>query len=144
MPTQYQMEAIAAFGLVGLGYLVTKLSETKENFQPLLINNSAPASVSPLQRNEQGNSVKAPNQELDLQYATPFGQIYPSEPVPGPKGSAFAYGGVREPASRTYPTPQPIDTATPQVSMNRGGLEQNPTYIEDDSGISSLTFGVNA
>ena len=27
------MEAIAAFGLVGLGYLVTKLSENKEGFQ---------------------------------------------------------------------------------------------------------------
>ena len=127
------MEAIAAFGLVGLGYLVTKLSETKENFQSL------PSPVSPLQKSEQGNSVKAPNQELDLQYATPFGQIYPSEPVPGPKGSAFAYGGIREPAARTYPTPQPIETATAQVSMNREGFEENPSYSEDANVISSLS-----
>lgn len=127
------MEAIAAFGLVGLGYLVTKLSETKENFQSL------PSPVSPLQKSEQGNSIKAPNQELDLQYATPFGQIYPSEPVPGPKGSAFAYGGIKEPAARTYPTPQPIDTATAQVSMNREGFEENPSYSEDANVISSLS-----
>lgn len=127
------MEAIAAFGLVGLGYLVTKLSETKENFQSL------PSPVSPLQKSEQGNSVKGSNQELDLQYATPFGQIYPSEPVPGPKGSAFAYGGIKEPAARTYPTPQPIDTATAQVSMNREGFEENPSYGEDNNVISSLS-----
>jgi hypothetical protein len=127
------MEAIAAFGLVGLGYLVTKLSETKENFQSL------PSPVSPLQKAEQGNSIKAPNQELDLQYATPFGQIYPSEPVPGPKGSAFAYGGIKEPAARTYPTPQPIDTATAQVSMNREGFEENPSYSEDNNLISALS-----
>jgi hypothetical protein len=127
------MEAIAAFGLVGLGYLVTKLSETKENFQSL------PSPVSPLQKSEQGNSVKGANQELDLQYATPFGQIYPSEPVPGPKGSAFAYGGIREPAARTYPTPQPIETATSQVSMNREGFEENPSYGEDSNLINSLS-----
>ena len=127
------MEAIAAFGLVGLGYLVTKLSETKENFQSL------PSAVSPLQKSEQGNSIKAPNQELDLQYATPFGQIYPSEPVPGPKGSAFAYGGIKEPVARTYPTPQPIDTATAQVSMNREGFEENPSYGEDNNLISALS-----
>ena len=133
------MEAIAAFGLVGLGYLVTKLSETKENFQPFDSGNREPAYVSPLQTNMQGNSIKASNQELDLQYATPFGQTYPSEPVPGPKGSAFAYGGVREPASRTYPTPQPIDTATPDVSLNRGGLEQSPSYIQDDTVLSALS-----
>jgi len=127
------MEAIAAFGLVGLGYLVTKLSETKENFQSL------PSPVSPLQKAEQGNSIKAPNQELDLQYATPFGQIYPSEPTPGPKGSAFAYGGIKEPVARTYPTPQPIDTATAQVSMNREGFEENPSYGEDNNLISALS-----
>lgn len=127
------MEAIAAFGLVGLGYLVTKLSETKENFQSL------PSPVSPLQKSEQGNSVKGANQELDLQYATPFGQIYPSEPVPGPKGSAFAYGGIKEPAARTYPTPQPIETATAQVSMNREGFEENPSYGEDNNLISALS-----
>jgi len=127
------MEAIAAFGLVGLGYLVTKLSETKENFQSL------PSPVSPLQKSEQGNSIKGANQELDLQYATPFGQIYPSEPTPGPKGSAFAYGGIKEPVARTYPTPQPIDTATAQVSMNREGFEENPSYGEDNNLISALS-----
>ena len=129
------MEAIAAFGLVGLGYLVTKLSGTKatnESYQDV------PQGY-PLQTAEQGNSVKGKNQELDLRYANPFGQIYPSEPNPGPSGSSFAFGGVAPPAKKTYPAPEPIDTATPQVSLNRNGIEENPSYIDSDNIISPLS-----
>lgn len=121
------MEAIAAFGLVGLGYLVNKLSGSKEGYQ------------SPLITAQQGNSVKGKNQELDLRYATPFGQIYPSEPNPGPSGSSFAFGGLTAPADRTYPKPEPIDTATAQVAFNRGGIEMNPSYVDDDNVISPLS-----
>ena len=77
------MEAIAAFGLVGLGYLVTKLSKTNEGYQD--------NQVSPLQNTQQGNSIKSSNQELGLRYATPFGQVYPSEPNPGPQGSGLIH-----------------------------------------------------
>ena len=129
------MEAIAAFGLVGLGYLVTKLSWTKTN-EPY---QNADTMGSPLQNAQQGNSVKATNQELDIRYATPFGQIYSSEPNPGPRGSSFAFGGVTPPAKATYPAPEPIDTATPQVALNRGGIEENPSYIDSDNIISPLS-----
>lgn len=78
------MEAIAAFSLVGLGYLVTKLSKNNEGFET--------ANQPVLTRQEQGNSAKGTNPELNLRYATPFGQIYPSEPNPGPEGSAFSFG----------------------------------------------------
>ena len=56
------MEAIAVFGLVGLGYLVTKFSGSKENFeeQPQQI-------TTPLFTNEQGNSVKGSPQQLNMQ-----------------------------------------------------------------------------
>ena len=121
------MEAIAAFGLVGLGYLVNKLSGSKEAYQ------------SPVITAQQGNSVKGKNQELDLRYATPFGQIYPSQPHPGPSGSSFAFGGVTPPADKTYPKPEPIDSATAQVAFNRGGIESNPSYIDDDEIISPLS-----
>ena len=118
------MEAIAVFGLVSLGYLVTKLSEKKEPFQT-----NQP--VSPLQTNEKGNSVKAPNQELDLQYKTPSGQIYPSEPNPGPHGNAFSFGTITPPPAKTVPSPEPIDTVSAQVSMNSNNLEENPNYIAE-------------
>ena len=125
------MEAIAAFGLVGLGYLVTKLSENKEGFQE--------NPVSPLQTNAQGNSIKGSSQELDLHYQTPFGQIYPSEPNPGPKGDAFSFSGVRPPPAKTVPTPQPIDTISAQVSYNSNGIEENPNYMSDDTIVSALS-----
>jgi hypothetical protein len=130
------MEAIAAFGLVGLGYLVNRLSQTNENFQ------NEP--VSPLQTNQQGNSVKSSNQELGLHYATPFGQTYPSEPNPGPKGSAFAYGGVKPnnesslPGS-TLPRQQTIDTTSPQVTMNANNIEETPSYLEEGFTMSALS-----
>jgi len=125
------MEAIAAFGLVGLGYLVTKLSKPNEAYQDV--------PGSPLQPVKQDASVKGLGGELDLRYATPFGQIYPSEPNPGPGGSSFAYGGIKPPVMKTVPTPQPIDTATAQVALNRGGIEQNPSYLDSDEVVSPLS-----
>ena len=77
------MEAIAAFGLIGLGYLVTKLSENKNTDGFQVENEPHPRTpVSPLQKNAQGNSIKGSSQELNLSYQTPFGQIYTSEPNP--------------------------------------------------------------
>jgi hypothetical protein len=133
------MEAIAAFGLVGLGYLVTKLSESNNKNEGFQVENQPHPPVSPLQRNVQGNSIKGTSQELDLHYQTPFGQIYPSEPNPGPKGDAFSFSGVRPPPAKTEPTPQPIDTASAQVSYNSNGIEENPNYMSDDTIVSALS-----
>ena len=107
------MEAIAAFGLVGLGYLVTKLSDTKEGFEP----------VHPLQKSEKGNSVKAPYQDLDLQYTSANGEIYRSEPNPGQKGNAFSYSGSSGSKAMPRVTPQPIEAATSQVALNPGNFD---------------------
>jgi len=127
------MEALATFSLVGLGYLVTKLSKNNEGFQTA----QQPQPV--LMRQEQGNSAKGTNPELDLRYATPFGQIYPSEPNPGPQGSAFSFGGTTLPQARTVPAPEPVDTISAQVSMNPNNIEESPNYMEDDSVVSQLS-----
>jgi hypothetical protein len=124
------MEAIAAFSLVGLGYLVTKLSKNNEGFQT-----QQPV----LTRAEQGNSLKGSNQELDLRYATPFGQTYPSEPNPGPQGGAFSFGGTTLPEARTEPTPQPIDTISSQVAMNPNSIENSPNYMDANFVTSQLS-----
>jgi hypothetical protein len=126
------MEALATFSLVGLGYLVTKLSKNNEGFQT---QQQPPV----LARQEKGNSVKGTNPELDLRYATPFGQIYPSEPNPGPHGNAFSFGATKVPQARTEPTPQPIDTISAQVSMNPNSIEESPNYMEDDMVVSQLS-----
>jgi hypothetical protein len=126
------MEALATFSLVGLGYLVTKLSKNNEGFQT---QQQQPV----LARQERGNSAKGTNPELDLRYATPFGQIYPSEPNPGPHGGAFSFGGTKLPQARTEPAPQPIDTISAQVSMNPNNIEESPNYMEDDMVVSQLS-----
>jgi hypothetical protein len=124
------MEALATFSLVGLGYLVTKLSKNNEGFetqQPVLM------------RQETGSSVRGTNPELDLRYATPFGQIYPSEPNPGPHGSAFSFGGTTLPQATSVPSPEPIDTISAQVSMNPNNIEESPNYMEDNMVVSQLS-----
>ena len=104
------MEAIAVFGLVGLGYLINKFSDSKdEGFR-----NSA---AKELQTNYGGNFI-------------------PSEPSPGPKGTSLSYGRIKTP---TAPRVQAIESSTPQVRLNPGNVEENPTYITDDSIISPLS-----
>ena len=121
------MEAIAVFGLVGLGYLVTKFSGSKENFEE-----QPPPLTTPLFTNEQGNSVKGSPQQLNMQYDTRYYKEMPSEPNsnPGKKQNAFDYGNKSLPRAHTQPTPQPIQSATSQVTMNAGSFEENPNYIE--------------
>jgi len=122
------MEAIALFGSLGLGYLITKLSgkkETNENFQP------QQQPTTPLFVAEQGNSVKGSPQELDMQYQTRYNGQLPSEPNhSGPRQNAFDYANKSQPRAHTQPTPQPIQSATSQVTMNAGSVEGEPNYME--------------
>jgi len=107
------MEAIAVFGLVGLGYLINKLSDSKdEGFR----NSSA--------------------EELETKYTGPFGEMYPSEPVPGPQGDAIAYGRIVPPVA---PRLQAVQSSTAQVRLNPGNVEENPKYLTEDSILSSLS-----
>jgi hypothetical protein len=134
------MEAVAVFGLVGLSYLVTKLSGNKENFQSD-VTQAEPQLNTPLFKGEQGNSVKGSNPELDIMYRTPFNKTLPSEPNRGSGSSknAFDYGTRQPVHASTQPSPQPIQAATSQVTMNASNFEENPNYIEGFSVTSQLS-----
>jgi hypothetical protein len=123
------MEAIALFGSLGLGYLITKLSGKKENFDSQQPQQQL---TTPLFVAEQGNSVKGSPQELDMQYQTRYNGNLSSEPNrnPGPRQTAFDYTTQSQPRAYTQPTPQPIQSATSQVTMNAGSVEDEPNYME--------------
>ena len=111
------MEVAALGGLIGLGYIVSRLAGngTKtgqqqqqksrgvtESFQtqqrqvdpnPMYFKPGSQTvalkspPTSALALTPQGASAVAPSPELDMMYQTPNGQTYPSEPSPGPAGS---------------------------------------------------------
>mgnify|MGYP003353632886 CR=1 FL=1 len=60
------MEAVAVFGLVGLGYLITKLSNTTKEYFQSDVTQPQPQLTTPLFKAEQGNSVKGSAQEIDV------------------------------------------------------------------------------
>ena len=134
------MEAVAVFGLVGLGYLVTKLTGNKENFQSD-VSQPQPQLDTPLFTREPGFSAQGTSQELNLMYRTPFSGELASEPNrgPGPRQTAFDYGTTTPPRASTQPSPLPIQAATSQVTMNAGNYEENPNYIEGFSVTSQLS-----
>jgi len=135
------MEAIALFGSLGLGYLITKLSGKKENFDSQQREEQQKQPTTPLFVAEQGNSVKGSPQELNMQYQTRYNGQLPSEPNrnPGPRQNAFDYATQSQPRAYTQPTPQPIQSATSQVSMNAGSVEDEPNYMEGFEVQSHLT-----
>jgi hypothetical protein len=134
------MEAVAVFGLVGLGYLVTKLTGNKENFQSD-VSQPQPQLDTPLFTREPGFSAQGTSQELNLMYRTPFSGELASEPNrgPGPRQTAFDYATTTPPRASTQPSPLPIQAATSQVTMNAGNYEENPNYIEGFSVTSQLS-----
>jgi hypothetical protein len=120
------MEAAALFAVVGLGYIVTKLSgkEDVEPFQTVVSEKVA--------------------QQLDFRYDNLMGQPpNPAEPLPGIRGTLLNYS---PPPVRTVPlnptlmpNPEPIDSATPEVAMNPIGIEKDPVYLGVDYVTSELT-----
>lgn len=90
--------------------------------------------------------------ELDFMYKTPGGQMYPSEPNGGPQyGTPLAYGSSMPPGRNSRgeltaasrggqgPLPEPIEAATPQVSMTSSGVEASSAWIDGDSMVSNLS-----
>jgi len=123
------MEAIALFGAIGFGYLVTKLSGPKENFAEQQQQQQQP--TTPLFVAEQGNSVKGSPQELNMQYETRYNGSLQSEPNhSGTRQNNFDYANKTLPKAHTQPSPQPIQSATSQVTMNAGSVEEDPNYME--------------
>lgn len=137
------MEAAALFTLVGLGYLVTKLSgqTSAEGFQS---NAQRGPDADPITQAARGAAPRASAQELDFRYANLMGNPpAPGEPVPGIQGTLVNYSPpqVRSvPMSpHLQPSPEPIDSATPDVAMNPTGIEAQPNYVEGDFLTSELT-----
>lgn len=122
------------FTLVGLGYLVTRLSGGKdvENFDS---GAQRGPDADPLTQATRGAAPRAPPQNLDFMFRDGMGQpALPSEPSPGIQGTLLNY---TPPPVRTVPMnpnlqpkPEPIDSATPTVAMNPAGIQASPSYVE--------------
>ena len=128
------MEAVGLFTLVGLGYLVTRLSGGKdvENFDS---GAQRGPDADPLTQATRGAAPRASSQNLDFMFRDGMGQpALPSEPAPGIQGSLLNY---TPPPVRTVPMnpnlqpkPEPIESATPTVAMNPAGIQAPPSYVE--------------
>lgn len=135
------MEAVALFSLVGLGYLVTKLSGKSEGFQS---NAQRGPTSDPLTQSARGAAPRSAAQDLDFRYSNLMSNPpIIGEPVPGIQGTLLNYSPP--PVRRVpmhpdlQPNPEPIDSATPDVSMNPAGIEAPPKYVNDDYITSQLT-----
>jgi hypothetical protein len=177
MPVVYSMEIVALSGLLGLGYLVSKVSNTKEGFNGAMAKNArAAASIPPADREypllttpqpqpgmregfmpaarglnsdpltlaPKGASATGFGPELDMMYQMPNGQTYPSEPSPGPYGTAMGYASNKPPYAPgftpgTQPAPSPIDSNVPMTEFRSDNTEADPNYIETDYVVSPLS-----
>jgi len=119
------MEAVALSGLLGLGYIISRVSQGKspqktqnqdiqpdipmsrdppyDHSYPLFKTNEGflPAArglnSDPLTIAPKGASAVGFGPDLDMMYQTPNGQTYPSEPSTGPYGTAFGYATNKPP-----------------------------------------------
>jgi len=176
------MEIAALAGLLGVGYLVSRVSKFSEGFNnknangmlqntraagsmppsdriyPLLTTpqpqpgkvregfmpaarglNSDPLTVAP-----KGAAATGFGPELDMMYQMPNGQTYPSEPSPGPYGTALGYASNKPPYAPgvvpgTQPAPSPIDSNIPMTEYRSDNTESDPTYIDDQYVVSPLS-----
>jgi hypothetical protein len=148
------MEVATLAGLLGIGYLVSKVKGTNnpnENVQNAqnttgnvqsVAEGFIPAARGPdndaLTQMKKGGSAIGFNPELDMMYQYPNGQVYPSEPHPGPHGMPTEYA-----TRQTHPAynaePQPIDSTVPMVEFASDGVEKTPNYIQGDYVVSQLS-----
>jgi hypothetical protein len=143
------MEAVTLLSLIGLGYAVSKLKKpigTKEGFETSAIkgqqqDTSVPRGPlkAPLATSPKGASARGPAQGLDMMYRTPDGNLYTSEPNPGPYGMPVGYATKLPGKAPRAPAPVPIEDATPQVQLNPAGIEADPTYLTDGYTVSPLS-----
>jgi hypothetical protein len=150
------METVAVAGLVGLGYLVSRLAnKTREGFNGdsqdygmFKTGSQTVARRGPtesfIDRTSQGANPVGHNPELDLQYQLPNGQTLPSTPNPSPYGLPVGYATQKAPLTNPVPQgdllPKPVclEDATAQVCINPANYEENPVYV-DGNIVSSLT-----
>ena len=134
------MEAVALFAVAGLGYVITKLSgkQQDEGFQTQA---QRGPDTNPLATSPQGASVTGDAQKLDIPYNTLMGtSLPPSEPNPSSQqGLMTSYMPPTLLAGPTVASPEPIDSATPDVAMNLSGYEEQPNYVQGNVITSELT-----
>jgi hypothetical protein len=163
------MEAVALAGLIGVGWVVSRLAgpkKKKEGFQgqgqlqgkqnpypkagefPMTFKpgsqtvalKSPPTSA--LALTPQGASVVAPAPELDMMYQTPNGQTYPSEPSPGPYGMPVGFATQQPPLA---PPVQNVGPAPSTFEDSTAQVQMNPAGIQanptylDGDMVSSLS-----
>jgi hypothetical protein len=91
-----------------------------------------------------GGSATGFGPELDMMYKYPNGQIYPSEPNPGPYGTALGYASDKPPLAPLVtpamgPSPQAIDSNMPMMEYRSDNTEQDPQYVNGNYVISPLS-----
>ncbi len=132
------MEVVALASLVGLGYIITKLSggsgQQEEGFQSAV---PMGPPTDPLTKAQKGGPVVGAPEELDQMYKNTYGDMYPAQPNPGADGSLLSY--KYPPVKVISPTPGPVEAATSQVMMNLGGVEGSPTYVDGTTVVSQLS-----
>jgi hypothetical protein len=171
------MEIAALSGLLGLGYLISKASGTKEGFNGAMAQNKkAAGSIPPADREypllttpqpqpgvregfmpaargpnsdpltiaPKGASATGFGPELDMMYQTHNGQTYPSEPSPGPYGTALGYASNKPPYAPghtpgTNPAPSPINSNIPMMEFRSDNTEADPNYIDTNYIVSPLS-----
>jgi hypothetical protein len=149
------MEAATLLGLVGLGYLVARVSGPKADMPPgsptkqqmkqieQFQNPNPPVQSLPgapgnprqyapnsfLYATPKGAAATGSGNELDLMYRTPNGQLYPSEPNAAPPyGSAFGYATQKPPyAPVAPPDPSPAPQSLEAVAPD---VALNPAGYE--------------
>jgi hypothetical protein len=149
------MEVATLAGLLGLSYIVSKVSnksqagETKEEkptrqFAEGFVPAARAPDTSALTQTPKGASAVGFGPELDMMYKMPNGQTYPSEPNPGPYGTALGYATQKPPlaplASPEFINqPQPIDSNKPLVEFRSDNTEEDPNYLKGEYIISPLS-----
>jgi hypothetical protein len=148
------MEAAALAGLMGIGYVVSRLagpksSTKKEGFQnanqaPYPKSGEFPMTFKPgsqtvalkspptsaLALTPQGANPVAPAPELDMMYQLPNGQTYPSEPSPGPYGMPVGFATQQPPLAPpnpSYSTPGPRPSP---MEDSTAQVQMNPPGVE--------------
>lgn len=143
------METLAVAGLVGLGYVVSRLankSQTKEGFQSeygmfkqgsqTVAARAPPESF--IDQTPQGSNPVGPGPDLDLMYQLPNGQTLPSTPNPTPYGMPVGYSTQQPPLANPRPNPnygpKPVclEDQTAQVCINPSNIQENPVYVDGD------------
>jgi hypothetical protein len=147
------MEVFTLAGLVGLGYIVSRATEKREQpivkqkvaakpsqvpVRPMMADGFAQART-PVAEGFQSQAKLAPTQnpwsELDMMYMTGDSNTLPTEPNPSStRGFPTQYATGMASAA-----PQPIGSSRPLVEMRTDGIEEKPTYLDGDYMMSTLT-----